>query len=167
MKQRVRHCLACGARLQAGRQDGFRRWRCPRCGWVFYNNPVPATVAVVVGRRGILLCRRAADPYRGMWDLAGGFIEADEAPLEGLRREIREELGARVQRARFRGFVLDRYGVGGIPVLGLVYEVRLAGRITARSDVSEVRWFARDALPWRRIGFASIRRSLRAYLRGR
>ncbi len=135
------------------------------CGWVFYGNPVPATVAIVVGRRGILLCRRAAEPYRGTWDLAGGFLEADESPERGLRREVREELGARVRRARFWGFVVDRYGRGGIPVLGLVYEVRLAGRITARSDVSEVRWFARDAIPWRRIGFASIRRSLRDYLR--
>jgi len=132
---------------------------------VFYGNPVPATVAIVVGRRGILLCRRAAEPHRGTWDLAGGFLEADESPERGLRREVREELGARVLRARFRGFVVDRYGRGGIPVLGLVYEVRLAGRITARSDVSEVRWFARDAIPWRRIGFASIRRSLRAFLR--
>lgn len=132
---------------------------------MFYGNPVPATVAIVVGRRGILMCRRAAEPYRGTWDLAGGFLEADESPERGLRREVREELGARVLRARFRGFVVDRYGRGGIPVLGLVYEVRLAGRITARSDVSEVRWFARDAIPWRRIGFASIRRSLRAFLR--
>lgn len=154
----------CGARLRGWREHGFRRWRCARCGWVFYGNPVPATVAIVVGPRGILLCRRAAEPYRGTWDLAGGFLEADESPERGLRREVREELGARVQRARFRGFVVDRYGPGGIPVLGLVYEVRLAGRITARSDVSEVRWFARDAIPWRRIGFASIRRSLRAYL---
>jgi ADP-ribose pyrophosphatase YjhB (NUDIX family) len=132
---------------------------------VFYDNPVPATVAIVVGRRGVLLCRRAAEPHRGTWDLAGGFLEADEAPERGLRREIREELGARVARARFRGFVLDRYGAGGIPVLGLVYEVRLIGRIVARSDVSEARWFARDAIPWRRIGFASIRRALRAHLR--
>jgi NAD+ diphosphatase len=132
---------------------------------VFYGNPVPATVAIVVGRRGILMCRRAAEPYRGTWDLAGGFLEADESPERGLRREVREELGARVLRARFRGFVVDRYGRGGIPVLGLVYEVRLAGRVSARSDVSEVRWFAWDALPWRRIGFASIRRALRAYLR--
>lgn len=160
-----RHCLACGGRLRAGRQDGFRRWQCPRCGWVFYNNPVPATVAIVVGPRGILLCRRAAPPYRGTWDLAGGFLEADEPPERGLRREVREELGARVERARFRGFLVDRYGRGGIPVLALVYEVRVAGRIGARSDVSEVRWFARDALPWRRIGFASIRRALRVYLR--
>jgi ADP-ribose pyrophosphatase YjhB (NUDIX family) len=131
---------------------------------VFYNNPVPATVAIVVGPRGILLCRRAAEPFRGKWDLAGGFLEADERPERGLCREIREELGARVRRARSRGFVSDRYGPGGFPVLGLVYEVRVAGRITAASDVSEVRWFARDAIPWRRIGFASIRRALRDYL---
>ena len=95
-----------------------------------------------------------------------GFLEADEPPARGLRREIREELGARIRRARFRGFVVDHYGRGGIPVLGLVYEVRLAGRIIAGSDVSEVRWFPRDAIPWRQIGFASIRRALRDYLRG-
>jgi len=157
--------MACGARLRVTRQDDFRRWRCPRCEWTFYNNPVPATVAIVVGPRGILLCRRAAAPYRGTWDSAGGFLEADEPPARGLRREIREELGARIRRARFRGFVVDRYGRGGFPVLGLVYEVRLAGRIVAGSDVSEVRWFPRDAIPWRRIGFASIRRALRDYLR--
>lgn len=159
--------MRCGARVRAVREEGFRRWRCPRCGWVFYGNPVPATVAIVVGRRGILMCRRAAEPYRGTWDLAGGFLEADESPERGLRREVREELGARVFRARFHGFVVDRYGRGGVPVLGLVYEVRLAGRFSARSDVSEVRWFARDAIQWRRIGFASIRRALRAYLRSR
>jgi hypothetical protein len=33
--------------------------------------------------------------------------------------------------------------------------------------VSEVRWVERDAIPWRRLGFASIRRALRDYLRGR
>ena len=158
--------MACGARLRVTRQDRFRRWRCPRCEWTFYNNPVPATVAIVVGPRGILLCRRAAAPYRGTWDSAGGFLEADEPPARGLRREIREELGARIRRARFRGFVVDRYGRVRVPVLWLVYEVRLAGRIVAGSDVSEVRWFPRDAIPWRRIGFASIRRALRDYLRG-
>ena len=157
--------MACGTRLRATRQDGFPRWRCPRCGWMFYNNPVVTTLAIVVGPRGILLCRRAAAPHRGTWDTAGGFVEADETPERGLRREIREELGARVRQARFRGFAPDRYGRGGIPVLGVVYEVGLAGRIVAGSDVSEVRWFSRDAIPWRRIGFASVRRALRAYLR--
>jgi ADP-ribose pyrophosphatase YjhB (NUDIX family) len=162
-----RHCLACGSGLRARREDGFPRWRCGRCGWVFYNNPVPATVAIVVGRRGVLLCRRGGPPHRGTWDLAGGFLEADESPERGLRRELREELGARVRSARFRGFVLDHYGRAGVPVLGLVYTVRVSGAITARSDVSEARWFSRDAIPWRRIGFASIRTALRDYLRAR
>jgi ADP-ribose pyrophosphatase YjhB (NUDIX family) len=162
-----RHCLACGARLRAAREHRFRRWWCPRCGWTFYDNPVPATVAIVAGPRGILLCRRAAEPFRGTWDLAGGFLEADERPDRGLRRELREELGAGIRSARFREFVIDRYGPGGAPVLGLVFEVRLRGRIRARSDVSEVRWFRRDAIPWRRIGFASIRRALRAYIGSR
>ncbi|MGH7369125.1 MAG: NUDIX domain-containing protein [Candidatus Rokuibacteriota bacterium] len=162
-----RHCMACGAGLRATRRDGVPRWRCPRCGWIFYNNPVPATVAIVAGPRGILLCRRAAAPFRGSWDLAGGFLEADETPLQGLRRELKEELGARVRRARFRGFAPDRYGPRGFPVLGLVYAVRLAGRIAAGSDVSEARWFPRSGIPWRRIGFASIRRALRDYLRPR
>lgn len=31
--------------------------------------------------------------YKPGWDLPGGMIEANEAPLEGLRRELREELG--------------------------------------------------------------------------
>lgn len=162
-----RHCLVCGTRLRAVRAEGFRRWRCPRCGWTFYDNPVPATVAIVRGPRGVLLCRRAAAPYRGTWDLAGGFLEVGERPERGLRRELREELGARVRSARFVGFEIDRYGPGGAAVLGLVFEVRLVGRVRARSDVSEVRWFPRNAIPWRQIGFASIRRALRAYLRSR
>jgi len=162
-----RHCLVCGSGLRARCENGFSRWRCDRCGWVFYGNPVPATVAIVVGRRGVLLCRRGGPPHRGTWDLAGGFLEAGESPERGLRRELREELGARVRSARFRGFVLDHYGRGGVPVLGLVYTVRVSGAITARSDVSEARWFSRDAIPWRRIGFASIRRALRGYLRAR
>src|SRR5258705_11354848 len=139
--------MACGARLRVTRQDGFPRWRCPRCGWTFYNNPVPATVAIVVGPRGILLCRRAAAPYRGTWDTAGGFLEADEPPARGLRREIREELGARIRRARFRGFVVDRYGRGGIPVLGLVYAGRLGGPVVGGRDGREEDWGARDGEP--------------------
>jgi hypothetical protein len=88
-------------------------------------------------------------------------------PPRGLPRELREELGAGLRSARFRDFVIDRYGAGGAPVLGLVFEVRLRGRIRAGSDVSEARWFRPDAIPWRRIGFASIRRALRAYVRSR
>src|SRR5436309_2255229 len=81
--ERARYCLACGTALRTVRQEGRRRRRCPRCGWTFYDNPVPATVAVVEGPRGVLLARRAGAPFAGTWDLPGGFLEAGELPERG------------------------------------------------------------------------------------
>ena len=134
------------------RQEGRRRQRCPRCGWIFYDNPTPATVAIVEGRRGVLLARRAGPPYQDTWDLPGGFLESGELPDRGLRRELREELATSGTIARFFGFSIDRYGPGGFPVLAIVYVVRLSKSPRAASDVAEVRWFSRDAIPWRQIG---------------
>jgi ADP-ribose pyrophosphatase YjhB (NUDIX family) len=156
--------MACGARLRTARLDGRRRRRCLRCGWIFYDNPVPAAVAVVLGPRGILLARRAGPPYRGTWDLPGGFLESGELPDRGLRRELREELGVGARIVAFLGSFTERYGPGGFPILALVYRVRLAGPPAARSDVSEIRWFSPRAIPWREIAFPSVKRALRAYL---
>jgi ADP-ribose pyrophosphatase YjhB (NUDIX family) len=159
--------MACGARLTTARDEGRTRRRCPRCRWVFYDNPVPATGAIVERGRRILLARRAAPPYRGSWDLPGGFLEAGELPERGLRRELIEELGARPTGVRFVGFFSDRYGPGGMPLLAIVFATRLRGTPKARSDVAEVRWFPRDRLPLRGVGFPSMRRALRQYIRSR
>ncbi len=164
MTARAAHCLVCGAGLRPVRQEGRRRQRCPRCGWTFYDNPVPAVVAIVPGPRGILLTRRARPPYAGTWDLPGGFLETDEVPERGLLRELREELAAPAAISRFLGFHRERYGPGGFPILVIVYAARLGGPPKAGSDVSEVRWFPRDAIPWRAIAFPSSRRALRDYL---
>ena len=167
MKARARHCMVCGARLKPMMQEGRLRRRCPRCGWIFYENPAPASVAIVEGRGGLLLARRAAPPYEGTWDLPGGFIEADEHPDQALLRELREELGARAVITGLHGFSIDHYGADGMPILAVVYVARLTGKPSPQSDVAEVRWFAWDALPWRQIGFPSIRHTLREYVRKR
>lgn len=156
--------MACGGRLRAARLEGRRRRRCPRCGWIFYDNPVPAAVAVVLGPRGILLARRARPPYAETWDLPGGFLEAGELPDRALRRELQEELGVRARIVRFLGSFTERYGPRGFPILAMVYLARLDGPPAARSDVSEIRWFSPRAVPWREIAFPSVKRALRAYL---
>jgi 8-oxo-dGTP diphosphatase len=166
MTERARYCLSCGTRLVTVEQEGRPRRRCPRCGWTFYDNPAPAAVAIIDGRDGILLARRAGPPYQGTWDLPGGFLEAGELPDRALLRELREELGARAVVTRFHGFSVDRYGPRGIPILAMVYVARLVSAPVARSDVAEVRWFRHETIPWRQIGFPSIRRTLREYFLG-
>jgi len=159
-----RFCMACGGRLRRVPQEGRVRLRCRRCGWTFYGNPIPATVALIVRGEKILLARRAAEPYQGTWDLPGGFVEAGETPERGLVREIREELRARIRSARFLAFYTETYGPGGFPILAAVFRVRLApGRLRRGSDVSELRWFPRRSLPYRQIGFASVRQALRLF----
>lgn len=161
----ARFCLGCGGRLGLVREDGRARKRCRRCGWTHYGNPVPAAVAVIVRRGRVLLTRRAWPPYRGTWDLPGGFLEAGESPDVALRRELREELGLGTRRARLIAFVTDRYGPRGVPILTLLYRVTPApGRLRVADDVTEARWFPRRALPLGRIAFPSMRRALRRFL---
>jgi ADP-ribose pyrophosphatase YjhB (NUDIX family) len=162
----ARCCLRCGARLVTVTLEGRRRRRCPRCGWTYYANPVPAAVAIVHARGRVLLARRARPPYAGTWDLPGGFLEADETPLAGLRRELREEIGAHIRRAVLVGFSTDRYGPAGFAVLTVVYRVTpVSTTFRAEDDVSEVRWFPRAAVPFREIAFPGLRRLLREHLR--
>jgi ADP-ribose pyrophosphatase YjhB (NUDIX family) len=159
-----RFCMECGGRLRRVREEGLVRRRCRRCGWTFYGNPIPATIALIVRGGKVLLARRGAEPYRGTWDLPGGFVEAGETPERGLVREIREELGARIRSARFLAFSTETYGPGGFPILAVVFRVRLArGRLRRGSDVSELRWFPRRSLPYRQIGFPSVRQALRLF----
>ena len=164
---RARHCLVCGDFLKPMMQEGRPRRRCRRCGWIFYDNPAPAAVAIIEGHGGLLLARRAAPPHEGTWDLPGGFVESGELPERALVRELKEELGARAVITGLHGFSIDHYGAGGIPVLAVVYVARLTGTPSPQSDVAEVRWFGWDALPWRQIGFPSIRDTLREYVRQR
>jgi ADP-ribose pyrophosphatase YjhB (NUDIX family) len=162
----ARCCLHCGRRLVVGLEDGHRRRRCLRCGWTYYANPVPAATAIVIQRGRLLLGRRARAPYRGSWDLPGGFLETNELPLEALGREVREELGVDLHRATLIGFATDRYGPGGFTVLSIIYRAHLTSdRVRAGDDVSDLHWFSLPHIPYPQIAFAKVRHVLHHYVK--
>lgn len=168
MRVVARFCLRCGRRLRIVRDGSRRRPRCPRCGWTFYANPVPAAAALIVHRGRVLLGRRARAPHAGTWDLPGGFMESGETPERGLIRELREELGVGVRRARFVGFATDRYGAGGFAVLVILFRVVPTSlMVRPDDDVAELRWWPVDRVPYRKIAFTGLRHLLRRALTGR
>ena len=107
-----------------------------------YANPAPAACALCVDDDGrILLTRRAWEPYAGMWDLPGGFLDEDEHPLDGLRRELAEETGLarRADRVVRRVHGSLRRRPDARWVLNLVWLARVDRRAAAPADdVSEL-----------------------------
>lgn len=168
MIARARFCLSCGRRLRTVDGEGRRHRRCPACGWTFYGNAVPAAAGIIIRGGRVLLTRRAHPPYAGTWDLPGGFLDGAETPEAGMRRELKEELGIEVRDVKVLGFLMDRYGLGGLPILNVVFRVTPEpGPIRPADDVSEARWFPLDAVPFRAIGFPAMRQAVRDYARSR
>jgi ADP-ribose pyrophosphatase YjhB (NUDIX family) len=94
----------------------------------------------------VLLARRAHHPFRGAWDVVGGFVGEGEHPVDGLRREVREETGLDFEVGPLLGIWMGDYA--GRATLNLFWRGRLAaGEPHAADDVSELRWFPRDGLP--------------------
>ena len=71
--------------------DTHERDVCRTCGFVNYQNPRIVVGSVVRHEGKVLLCRRAIEPRRGFWTVPAGYLELNETPEDGARREAREE----------------------------------------------------------------------------
>jgi ADP-ribose pyrophosphatase YjhB (NUDIX family) len=125
--------------------------RCPWCGFVQYANSAPTANALVEDDEGrVMLTRRAHDPDKGLWDIPGGFLEEAEHPLDGVRRELKEETGLDVEPEDFLVATVDWYDAPGgrRATVNLVWTARIVGgQPEPADDVSEIRFFAADELP--------------------
>jgi 8-oxo-dGTP diphosphatase len=161
-------CPKCGGSLGHEELEGRDRLVCDRCRFIFYLNPRPTTCAVIVEGEQVMLVRRAVEPRRGFWDLPGGFLEQGEHPADGLKREVREETGLEIEILELLGFFLDQYPEPGETTLNCYFVARVCGgQPVPGSDVAEIRWFSRDALPPAdQIAFRNNREALATWLAG-
>lgn len=106
MSDDFRYCPRCRTALApiVMEEDGgpVERLRCPACGFTHWNNPTPVLAAIVQYHGQVLLARNAAWTRR-MFALITGFMEAGEAPEEGIAREIREETNLATQSLELVG----------------------------------------------------------------
>ncbi len=124
---------------------------CPGCGWIAFGNAKPAVGVLIERERKLLLVRRERAPFKGYWDIPGGFLEEDEHPRTGAVREAREETGLRIAIDDLLGVYHDRSG--DTYTLNLYYHAHvLGGRERAGDDADDLKWFGRADLP-KRIAF--------------
>jgi mutator protein MutT len=154
-----RYCPVCGGVLKYEQREGNDIPVCqnPSCGFVFWQNPKPTVSAIIVNeQQEVLLAVRGIEPYRGKLDLPGGFLQEGEHPDEGIKREIREELGVDVELADNLGIIMDRYGQGGDSTLNITFVAKISGGTPhAADDVARITWVNSKEVKREQFAFAN------------
>jgi len=140
----------------------MERYVCGDCGHIYYSNPKVVVGSVVTHQDKVLLCRRAIEPRKGFWTLPAGFLEENETPEDGAKREAREEASCDI--------VLDAllavYSIARLSQVQLFYRARLPEpRFAPGTESLEVKLFAWEEIPWTELAFPSVRRALDHYAR--
>lgn len=144
------HCIACGSKLPEHPPT-----RCPACGTPAWVDAKPCACALVEDPEGrLLLIKRASEPWKGHWDIPGGFCEPGEHPIWTAERETREETGLSVRVTEFLGIWLAPYDDPATPeaskqTMDIFYKAAFL-EVTDTPDAQEVEqvaWFHPDQLP--------------------
>jgi len=170
-------------------------FRCPDCGLVYYHNTAAATGCVIsvpdtpdkatgkvaaAGGERLLFLVRGKEPSKGKLDLPGGFVDPGEGALEGLYREIQEEIGwsppipegAPLTKVftLFASFP-NVYPYKGIPynTCDLYFSLSAPGlRIEdlrpRQGEITAIRLLKPEEINYDEIAFTSTRRAIQAYL---
>ncbi len=156
-----RFCPRCGASLVPRALEGRQLPACPACSFIAFRDPKVAVVAIAVDGGGrVLAIRRGLAPGLGQWALPGGYVDYDEHPEQGVRRECREETGCELGAVRLEGVFHVGLADAGLVVLAYSGPVR-GGRPIPTAEAPELGFFAPDALP--PLGFATHRDAVAAW----
>jgi len=143
----VKFCPRCGTPVKTEFHYGQNRPVCPACGWMNFADPKVAA-AVLVERAGqILLVQRANDPFKGLWTLPAGFVNAGEDPAAAAARECLEETGLTVQITSIIDIRAGREHARGSDFVIFYRGQVTGGTLHADDDASAAGWFERGSLP--------------------
>ncbi|MBX3159639.1 MAG: (deoxy)nucleoside triphosphate pyrophosphohydrolase [Deltaproteobacteria bacterium] len=96
---------------------------------------------LIVGGDGrILITQRRADQALPLqWEFPGGKVEPGEAPVAALARELREEIGVRVDVGRIWDVLFHAYPA--FDLVMLVYACRVGdGEVPRAVEVADLAW---------------------------
>lgn len=137
-------CPRCKSDLK-NKVDSFE---CASCGMKIYKDSAPTASVLILRKDKVLLAKRSIDPFKGKYDVIGGFLKYGEDPLTGVVREAKEETGLKVKVTRMLGMYMDIYGKGGKYTLNIYYigEI-ISGKMKAGDDAGSLKWFPIANLP--------------------
>ena len=160
------HCPRCGSTATEVKTPQLVV--CHTCDLHLYHNPCAAAAAILLDASGrMLTVKRAHDPAKGMLAFPGGFIDDGESAEDGLRRELREEIGIEVAEPEFLLSRPNNYPFRGIvyKTLDIFFIARVQDFDAARAldEVAGLAFRAIDDLHAEELAFVSMRDAWQAF----
>ncbi|OGO38774.1 MAG: hypothetical protein A2Z03_07595 [Chloroflexi bacterium RBG_16_56_8] len=160
MSIEIKFCPRCGTKTDRELRFGKMRPVCPQCEWVYFADPKVAAAVLIEQDGRVLLARRINEPFRGLWTLPAGFVDAGEDPAEAAARECLEETGLSVRVLGVLEVVAGREHERGADFI-IVYQAEIiSGEMSAGDDADAVQWFPKSHLP--PLAFRATEQVLRA-----
>lgn len=142
-------CDECGRPAEGGDPASADPPVCPEHGprWRLVRNAPCAEV--LVERNGtVLLSRRAHEPFLGVWEIPGGFVDRGEHPVDAAVREMQEELGIDVRLTALLGTYLESSAYGEcLEITCYLGATDAIEPVPNPAEVSEWAWFGPADLP--------------------
>lgn len=166
----LKYCPSCGK--ESLHWDGEKKWSCPECGFILYNNVAGAVAVVIRCGDEIYLTRRNRDPKKGKLDLAGGFVDPKESAEETCKRELFEELQLDIDISNLKYLTslpnIYQYKEIDYNTIDLFYEYNVSEKFEVNlelSEISEAVWIPLQELNLEDIAFDSQKRFFESYLK--
>ena len=154
-------------------------FRCPDCNFVYYHNIAAATgCLIIVPADGeetddkLVFLVRGKEPAAGKLDLPGGFVDIGEGVIEGLCRELYEEIGWKppVQPQLFASFsnVYEykgfKYNTCDMYFLVLAPGLKPEDLCLEQSEIAAVRFLKPNEINFDDFAFSSTAQAVKKYL---
>lgn len=142
-----RFCPNCGSELDQANSDS--EVTCGSCGDTWYRNPAPTVGCVLLRDGKALISKRGGEPFKNRFDVPGGFLEPGEEAIEGLKREIKEELGIEISTSIENCLQISphRYGPEGEWTLAIGFKASIvSGEPQPSDDVAAIEWVGSSEL---------------------
>ncbi|MCL2441416.1 MAG: NUDIX domain-containing protein [Treponema sp.] len=160
-------------------KDG-KEFCCPDCGFVYFHNISAATGCLIAvscssgqaGGEKLVFLVRGKEPAIGKLDLPGGFVDIGEGIIEGLYRELQEEIGwtPPITPVLFSSFS-NVYKYKGIDynTCDMYFSVSAPGLkpedlILEKAEISGVRFLKPQEIDYSDFAFPSTVKAVKAYL---
>lgn len=167
LKNFLKYCPKCKNNLFQKNNFFF----CQYCDFYFYQNPIPTNGLIIYNeKKEILLVQRKYPPKKNYWDISGGFVDLNENIEQSIAREINEELNIKInsKNLKYLTSVNDKYTYKKIThyTLCFIFTYKLEKnfeKIKAKDDVKKIKWFKEKNLPWDKIAFEGVKKSLKLF----